>query len=269
MKCRGGVAAALAMAAAVPALADQPLWELGLGAAALSLPHYRGSDQSHQWLLPIPFGVYRGPILRATRDGARAVLLERDRFDFDISLAAGPPTRSSENDARSGMPDLDATLEIGPNLNLSLAQGAAWELQLQLPVRAVFALGSDADSIGWTVSPVLNLDLDAGGWDIDLQGGPLAASRTHHAYFYDVAPAYVTASRPAYSATGGSAGWTFRAGASRRYGPLWVGAFVRADSLSGATFVASPLVRRRENVTFGFAMSWVLAASATQVPDDR
>jgi len=269
MKCCCGAAAALAMAAAVPALAEQPLWELGLGAGALSLPHYRGSDQSHQWLLPIPLGVYRGPIFRATRDGARAVLLERDRFDFDISLAAGPPTRSSENDARNGMPDLDATVEIGPNLNLTLAQGAAWEIQLQLPVRAVFALGSDAGSIGWTASPVLNLDLDVAGWNIGLQGGPLAASRNYHAYYYDVAPAYATANRPGYSAPGGHAGWTSRAGASRRYGPLWVGAFVRADSLSGATFVASPLVRRRENVTFGFAMSWVLAASATQVPDER
>jgi outer membrane scaffolding protein for murein synthesis (MipA/OmpV family) len=269
MKCRCAAAAALAMAAATPALAEQPLWELGLGAAALSLPHYRGSDQSHQWLLPIPFGVYRGPILRATRDGARAVLLERDRFDFDISLAAGPPTRSSENDARSGMPDLDATVEIGPNLNLTLAQGAAWKVQLQLPVRAVFALGSDAGSIGWTASPVLNLDLEVGGWNFGLQGGPLAASRAHHAYFYDVAPVYATASRPAYSAPGGGAGWNFRAGASRRYGKLWVGGFLRTESLEGAVFEASPLVRQRENVSFGVALSWVLAASETQVPDER
>jgi len=167
------------------------------------------------------------------------------------------------------MPDLDATVEIGPNLNLTLGEGAGWKVQLQLPVRAVFALGSDAGSIGWTASPVLHLDLDVGGWDIGLQAGPLAASRAYHAYFYDVAAAYATASRPAYSAPGGGAGWTFRTGASRRYGPLWVGAFVRADSLSGAAFDTSPLVRQRENVSFGLAMSWVFAASATQVPGDR
>lgn len=32
--------------AAAPARADKPLWELGLGAGLLHLPHYRGSDQT-------------------------------------------------------------------------------------------------------------------------------------------------------------------------------------------------------------------------------
>ena len=61
---------------AKPAAATQPLWELGLGAAWVRMPHYRGSDQNHQWLLPVPYAVYRGQIFRATRDGARAVLRE-------------------------------------------------------------------------------------------------------------------------------------------------------------------------------------------------
>ena len=37
------------------AQANEPLWELGLGAGALLLPHYRGSDQAHNWLLPVPY----------------------------------------------------------------------------------------------------------------------------------------------------------------------------------------------------------------------
>ena len=269
MNRHGGLAALLALAAAGPAQADQPLWELGLGAAALTLPHYRGSDQSHSWLLPVPFGVYRGEIFRATRDGARAVLLETARFDFDVSVAATPPTRSSENRARTGMPDLEATGEIGPNLNLTLARGAAWEFQLRLPVRAVFTLGSGVHSIGWTVSPVLNLDLELQGWNLGLQGGPAAANRAYHAYFYAVDAAYATATRPAYSAPGGHAGWTVTTGASRRFGPLWVGGFVRAESLSGASFLASPLVRQRDNLAFGLALSWVFVTSEQRVADDR
>ena len=267
--CRVTTVMVLVLAVTAPALAEQPLWELGLGAAALSLPHYRGSDQSYRWLLPVPFGVYRGQIFRATRDGARAVLLESDRFDFDISLAASPPVHSSDNVARSGMPDLAATVEVGPNLNLTLAHGAVGKLQLRLPVRGVVALGSGAGVIGWTASPALNLDLEVQGWNLGLQGGPLAASRANHAYYYDVAPAYATASRPAYSAPGGLAGWRVTAGASRRFGSLWVGGFVRGDSLSGAVFDASPLVRQRENFSCGLALSWVLLASDTQVPDDR
>lgn len=261
--------ALLALAAAAPVCAEQPLWELGLGAAGLVVPHYRGSDQNHHWLLPVPFGVYRGDILRATRDGARAVLLETERFDFDISVSANPPTRSSDNGARSGMPDLDAAAEIGPNLKLKLAHGAGWALQLQLPLRAVFALGSGVQGIGWTASPALDLDLELRGWDVGLRAEGLVASRDYHAHYYGVAPAYATADRPAYAAPGGRAGWSLRLGASRRIGRLWVGSFVRADSLAGAAFEASPLVRQRENLSVGLALSWVLLASQTQVADDR
>ena len=39
--------AAVAMALGAPVHAT-PLWELGIGASALRLPHYRGSDQSHR-----------------------------------------------------------------------------------------------------------------------------------------------------------------------------------------------------------------------------
>jgi hypothetical protein len=48
-----------------------------------------------------------------------------------------------------------------------------------------------------------------------------------------------------------------------------VGSFVRADSVAGAAFEASPLVRQRENFTAGLALSWVLLTSRTQVPGDR
>ena len=259
----------LALAVAAPALAEQPLWELGLGGTALSVPHYRGSDQSHDWVLPIPFAVYRGRIFRATREGARAVLMESDRLDFDISFAISPPTRSRDNVARSGMPDLAATIEAGPNMNLMLARGAAWKLQFRLPVRAVVTLASNPRTVGWTASPVLNLDLDVKDGNVGLQFGPLAATRAHHAYYYDVAPAYATVGRPAYDAPGGGAGWRVTAGGSRRFGKLWVAGFVRASSVAGAAFDASPLVRQRSNVSFGIALSWVLAASETLVPDDR
>ena len=45
----------------------KPLWELGWGAAALYLPDYRGADESHPYLLPIPYVIYRGKRLQAER----------------------------------------------------------------------------------------------------------------------------------------------------------------------------------------------------------
>jgi MipA family protein len=262
------VALLLSMTLALPAHADKPLWELGLGVGGLRLPHYRGSDQSHDLVLPVPFAIYRGKIFRATREGARAVLMDGERYDFDISVAATAPTRSKDNLARAGMPDLKPTVEFGPNLNFTLARSADWKLDLRLPARAVVSVQSRPQDLGWTASPVINLDVRRWGWDIGLQGGPLYGSRRYNAYFYDVAPAYATATRPAYAAPAGNGGWRFTTGASRRFGDLWVGAFVRVDSVAGAAFEESPLVRQRSQASFGLAMSWVFATSAERVTVD-
>lgn len=269
---RAAVALAMAAAgglAAMPARADQPLYELGLGLGGVHLPHYRGSDQSHDWLLPVPYAVYRGKIFRADREGARAVLLDSAWLDVDLSLALTAPVRSSEDRARSGMPDLAATLEVGPNVNIALGKGADWKLELRAPLRAVATVNSHPRGIGYTLSPVLNLDLRRGGWTLGFQGGPMAASRAYHAYFYDVAPAYATADRPAYSAAGGSAGWRLLGSASRRVGNWWVGGYLRADRLSGAAFEGSPLVRTRSYFTYGLAASWVFKVSDQRVADER
>lgn len=255
------------------ASAIAPLWELGLGVGGLRLPHYRGSDQSHTLLLPVPYAIYRGKIFRATREGARAVLLDSDRVDVDVSVSASAPTSSGDNRARAGMPDLAPTVAVGPNMNLRLARGitgnTAWRLDLRLPVLAVFTLQRQSQTLGWTANPVLNLDMRWQGWDVGLQGGPLWSTRQYNAYFYDVAPAYATATRAAYSAPSGNAGWRWTAGASRRYGNLWLGGFVRGDSVSGAAFEASPLVKQRNAFSVGLAMSWVFAVSDERVAVDE
>ena len=261
------VLALLAAAAAPPAAAAQPLWELGAGLGALQLPHYRGSDQSDRWLLPIPYVVYRGDILRADRDGARAVLFDGDRLDFDFSVAASAPTKSRDDAAREGMPDLAPTIEIGPKLNLNLARGGGWKLDLRVPLRAVVTLESRPQHIGWTAAPVLNLDFAVPALDLGLQAGPLWGDRRLHAHYYDVAPALATAARPAYRAPGGDAGWQLTAGASRRVGRLWMGAFARADSVAGAAFEPSPLVRSRHQLALGVAVSWVFAVSQRSVDE--
>jgi outer membrane scaffolding protein for murein synthesis (MipA/OmpV family) len=267
---RPAVAALAGLATlAVPAHAELPLWELGLGLGSLSLPHYRGSEQSHRWVLPIPYGVYRGDILKADRDGARAVLVDRDRVDVDLSLAGSAPTDSSDNRARSGMADLPPTIEFGPNLNLRLAQGTGWKLQARLPLRAVFSLRRDSRPLGFTASPVINLDLRWQGWNLGLQGGPLAATRRYHEHYYGVAAADATATRPAYAARGGYAGWQATLAASRRAGDWWLGAFVRQDSVAGAVFDASPLVTQRRTWAAGLAFSRVFAVSDQRVADDR
>lgn len=250
------------------ARADQPLWEAGIGLAALQLPHYRGSDQSRAWLLPLPYFVYRGDIIKADREGARARLVDAERFVLDFSLAASAPTDSRDNQARRGMPDLAPTLEFGPNMSLLLGRGPQWKVELRAPLRGAVTLQSKPELIGWIATPNLNLDLKLGGWNFGVFGGPVLASRGHNGTFYDVAPAYATPTRPIYRAAGGAAGWQLTSGVSRRFGDLWVGAFVKADTLAGAGFVDSPLVRQRQTVAFGVALSWIFAASDRRVPGE-
>ena len=261
----------LALAAfALPVHAeDKPLWELGMGAGALRLPHYRGADQSHSWLLPVPYVVYRGKIFKADRDGARAVLFESDRIDFDLSLAASAPTRSEDNTARRGMADLEPTIELGPKLNVLLARGAGWKLDLRVPLRAAITLQSQPRSIGWTAAPVLNLDMPRDGWNLGLQAGPVYGSRRFNGYFYDVAPGdALLPDRPAYRARGGYAGAQATVAVSKRFERVWLGLFARADTLRGAVFEDSPLVRRSTNVSAGIALSYVFAQSSELVPTD-
>ena len=262
-------ALAVALGAGSAAAAERPLWELGLGAGALRLPHYRGSDQSHDWLLPVPYVVYRGEIFKADRDGARAVLFESERVDFDLSVSASAPTRSKDNEARRGMSDLSPTLEFGPKINLNLARGSDWKLDLRAPVRAAFTLDGRPEMVGWTATPSINLDLPGRlGWNLGLQAGPVWGSRRWHAYFYDVPVALTTPERPAYRSRGGYAGGQFTAALSRRFERTWAGLFVKYDTLQGAVIAASPLVRQRENLSIGAALVYVFAESSQRVASD-
>lgn len=277
MTLRPAAVALLATLMSLPAFADdKPLWELGVGLGVLRLPHYKGSDQQHTWVLPVPYLVYRGDILRVGRGGARAVLLDASRLDIDISLAASAPTRSRDNLARQGMPDLKPTAELGPNLNWRLMRGQGeafdtpmtWQLDLRLPWRAAFTVASDPRYVGWTAAPNVNLDVRLRtGWHLGLLAGPNFNSQRFNSYYYDVDPAYATASRPSYRSAGGYAGNRALASLSRRVDGHWMGAFVQFDHLAGARFDDSPLVRQKQNWSFGVATSWALLSADRQVPD--
>jgi outer membrane protein len=258
--------------AAPDAAGTEPLWELGLGIAGFRFDDYRGSDHTNTYLLPLPFFAYRGPILRADREGARAVLFESSRFTVDVSLGASVPTKSKDDEARSGMPDLAGTFEIGPSFIVELWKSSSGKLKLDLrmPVREAITLERSPRAIGLTFSPNLNLDIGGlpGKGNLGLLAGPLFADSRYHRYFYSVAPEFATATRPAYDAPGGYAGWRATAAFSRRFGNAWLGAFVRYDDLHGATFAPSPLVRKETTVTAGFGISWIFATSSQRVRTD-
>ena len=100
--------------------AEKPLWELGAGISALSLPDYRGSDQASVYAIPFPYLIYRGEFLKADRHGIRGTFFGTDRTELNLSLGASLPVNSDDNRARQGMPDLQPTVELGPSLDLKL-----------------------------------------------------------------------------------------------------------------------------------------------------
>jgi outer membrane scaffolding protein for murein synthesis (MipA/OmpV family) len=274
---RAALAAALlvALVAAAPARAvERPLWEVGVGATGLYLPDYRGADQSRGYLFPLPFFAYRGDFFRVDREGIRGIFFESDRVELDVSLFGTPPVDSSDNRARAGMPDLDATVEVGPVLVFTLARDRRidynYRLQLRLPVRTAIATDlSHWHNIGWVFYPNLNLDLRpeflGGRWNVGFSAGPSFADRRFNQYFYSVAPQFATPDRPAYDAPGGYSGATFFATTSRRFEKFWVGAYFRYDNLSGAVFDPSPLVKQNYAWSAGIAVAWVFAESKTKV----
>lgn len=274
----GRFAVVLAWALAVPtaqASEDMPLWELGAGVAALSFPAYRGSDQTTHFLMPIPYFTYHGKILKADRHGMRGELFGSDRLDLTVSATLSPPAASEDIVARAGMPDLQATFEIGPQLDVTLwrSENRARFLKLQLPLRAAYTLERSPRGIGWVAHPKLNLDITdipgLNGWNAGLLAGPLFGDTRQHDYYYGVAPQYATAFRPAYAAPSGYAGMQVLATVSKRFRKAWVGAFVRYDNLAGASFEDSPLVRSQDYFAGGVAVSWIFGESSTRVRVDE
>lgn len=265
---RAFAGAALAAFAAFAAHGEElPLWELGVGAAGISFPDYRGSSKQRDYLLPVPVFVYRGEIIQADRERLRGLLFRSERTELDLSLNGSVPVRSDDNPVREGMPDLDPTLELGPSLNIRLAHAQHHTLRLRLPVRVVIATDLRSfEGAGVIANPNLNLDVRLDhGWRLGFVAGAFFGSRRNHAHFYDVAPEFARPGRPAYSAPGGYSGGQLIVALSRRFGPWFAAGFVKHDFLQGAAFEASPLVERRNNVSAGIAITWVFAQSEKRV----
>lgn len=265
----------LAMLLAPPALAEQkPLWEVGLGVGAVTFPDYRGSDEVNVYPVPVPYVVYRGKFLRADREGVRGELFDRRYAEFTISADASVPVRSKDNDARRGMDDLEPTVELGPSLELHVwrSQDERFKVDAVMPVRLPFTVESSPQSIGWVVEPRINLDIvePAGmkGWNLGLGVGPVIADSKFNQFVYSVDPRFATPQRPAYDAEGGYSGARFVSAISKRFPKYWVGAYLRYDTLRGAVFEDSPLVRRTNYISGGIGIAWMIGQSSTLVESD-
>jgi MipA family protein len=240
-----------------------PKSDLGIGIAVLQFPAYRGSDQSSTLVLPFPYLEYRGDFFKADREGVRASLFDNDRVEFSVSISGSPPSKSDGVERRKGMPNLKPSLEVGPQLNafLSDPQNKDFKLKLRLPLRQGITIENKPQNVGLTFSPNLNLDIvnpwGIPGGNLGFVVGPIFTNKKQNDAFYTVAAPYATAARPAYQSRSGYAGSQFLVSLSRKMGDVWVGSYIRYDSLRGAVFADSPLVATRHFMTAGVAISYV------------
>jgi outer membrane protein len=267
--------ATMILASACAAAREEPLWEAGAGVAGLRFPHYRGSEQTRNYVLPAPYFVYRGDVLKADRYGLRGVFLKSESVDLNLSLGASPPVDSKDNRARSAMPNLKPSIELGPSLQLTLWRSGDREVKLdaRFPLRGAVTVESNARFIGGQFFPHLNLDVRApagfAGWHLGFAAGPVYTDRRYNRYFYEVSPAYATAQRPAYTPGGGYGGMQFLTALSKRFPKFWVGGFARYDTLRNAAFESSPLVTSKRYVAAGIGISWILGESDKRVAVDE
>lgn len=250
---------------------EKPLWEFGAGVAAFSFPAYRGSDQTNNFLMPVPLFTYHGDFLKADRHGIRGSFFDSDWLDLTLSLALSPPAKSSDIKVREGMADIEATFEIGPQMDVTFwrSENRARFVKLLMPLRAAVTVQGTPKDIGLVFHPKLNMDItdlpNLPGWNLGMLAGPLFGDKRQHAYYYDVAPQYATAARPAYESKSGYAGMQYLIALSKRFPKYWVGSFVRYDNLNGAVFEDSPLVRQKDYFAAGVTITWIIGESSTHV----
>lgn len=263
--CLLAPAAARAEAPYVPP--PEPRIEVGIGALAMGLPDYRGSDHYGSRVLPIPYLAYRTERVQLTREGLRARLFALDRLTASFSAAASLPG-NDDNPDRAGMPQIDPTFEAGPSLDYLLHDGGRLRIKLRVPARATTAAdGLELRDVGWVFVPHLRFDvLERPGrweWSHLASLGALWASEDYHEYFYGVAPQYAdpALNRPAYDAHGGYSGARVTLSSAVHHQRWRLGAFMSYDYLGGVAFEDSPLLRTEHSAIAGLYFSYRLYAS--------
>ena len=266
--CTASLILPLAAQAQSEAERNLPLWEIGIGAAALSTPSYPGSDERETRLLAFPNIIYRGQVLRADRSGINARLFSSDRAELDVGFAGALPSDSDDVDERAGMPDLGPLVEFGPRLKLRLADlGPNRRLRAELPLRAVIEARGGLHGRGYTFEPRLAYEMagERRVWTLETNLSVVLGDRRINRHFYEVAPQYATAARPAYAADGGLLLTRLGLFGSRRLNAdLRVFGYLRYESYQGAANRASPLHVKDSGVSGGVGMMWTFKRSAAQ-----
>lgn len=239
-------------------------FEWGIGFLSIYGNHYRGSDQSKSWFLPMPYFTYSSEHIEAEPSFIRGIFIRNEYFSFKLSLLLGLNVESKLNKAREDMPPLDYTIEAGPMMVFHLwhSQDKDLILNFEVPVRQSFATNLHyLRPVGIFSVPYLNLIHSPipteWNWNSEFSISPMFADQKFHQYFYGVNKEYVRPDRHFYKARGGYSGFQTALILNKRIKNFAVIPFFRWDYLDKAVFENSPLVKAKNYVIGGIGIFWL------------
>lgn len=238
--------------------------ETGIGLSAVHVPHYLGSDEAENYVLPFPYIRYRSEKLNIDRNFIQGKIFQSGKFSIEISLGGAIPVDSERNEAREGMDDLNFIGELGPALQYHFRGNRLSEnaLYVSLPLRGAISTDfTQARYRGYTFNPRLvwrrAYQYDGLLVRSQISTGIRSASSHMHDYIYGVDTEYMTEEREKYSAKSGYGGATLSYSSSLLFDDYLLAGFVRYANISGASFEDSPLVRQNTSLLFGVAWAYL------------
>ncbi|MGB0188159.1 MAG: MipA/OmpV family protein [Aequoribacter sp.] len=244
---------------------DYPGWKelwsditLGVGIAAVDYPHYPGSPQSDTLVAPLPYLEYEGDWLSIDRDGIQASLFKSDRAKLDISVSGSLPVNNDDDIIREGMNDLELILEVGPELELKLAQWGNNTLELHLPLRAALELdpSNGIEPVGWVFDPRVHYEWRTQSTEFEIDLGAYTADQEYNQLLYGVSQPFATLARPQYRAKSGLVGYRLSSTIQYDVGAWSFLAYARYMDLGSAKNTDSPLFVDDSYVLFGVGAIW-------------
>ena len=244
---------------------DYPGWKelwsditLGVGIATVDYPHYPGSPQSDTLVAPLPYLEYEGDWLSIDRDGIQASLFKSDRAKLDISVSGSLPVNNDDDILREGMNDLELILEVGPELELKLAQWGNNTLELHLPLRAALELdpSNGIEPVGWVFDPRVHYEWRTQSTEFEIDLGAYTADQEYNQLLYGVSQPFATLARPQYRAKSGLVGYRLSSTIQYDVGAWSFLAYARYMDLGSAKNTDSPLFVDDSYVLFGVGAIW-------------
>jgi len=231
---------------------EKPLYEIGLIGSYFYLPHYRGSNEYEHKVLPLPYFVYRGKFLKS-KEGKLRVGLNHHKWSYGLSFYVVPPM-NKDTYSRRGMNELGAVLEVGPSLTYQWKKEANYECYHSIKSRVSTALpdlraryaGIQVElstGVKYQLSRKQKLQFNLTG---------LWSNNKKNDYFYSVNQDDVLNDRPAYDSNHGYGGVALDAIYTKEINSKQkIISFIRLDNTSGAVFEDSPLLKEKNNISFG------------------